>query len=138
MASDITDTDDELMYLDGFVGDDYEVEYYDDDLFVEQENKPLLMAQYPMAVEVNAHAAKSFPPERHLFVADGRCVLNAESLARVMVKNGTVSTMRLSTQEPLYYFPDYDDEKRYMDAHHIVIKKEDLLWGDHPFDDIAF
>lgn len=102
------------------------------------ENNHAMMARYPMAVKIDAREAESFPTERYLFIPDGRCVLHAEAWPQVMVKNGTVSMMRLSAYESLYYFPDYDDQKRYMSENGIVVKKEDLLPVVSPLDDIPF
>ncbi len=129
MADNITDSEDELMYLDGYVGE--EPDYYNDeyvgdsyvDTPVTTPKRASVMTQHPMAVKIAVNEAESFPTERYLFVADGYCVLNIESWPHVVVKNGKVSTMRMSVQDSLYYFPDSDDQQSYMNKQGIVVKK---------------
>jgi len=149
MSDDITDTDDERMYWDGYVGEEpdyYNEEYVGDDYNDTPVRKTIpvsRMAQNPMAVKIHVNRAADFPAERYLFVPDGRCVLNIEAWPHVLVKNDTVSTMRISAQDTLYYFPDCDDQQGYMNQQGIVVKKEDMLRDSRPSrnlddDDIPF
>lgn len=119
----------EVMFENGYVGDYYEDEddFIDDELPVACVKVKSPMMKYPMAVKISMYEAEFLAMERYLFVSDGCCVLNREAWPLITVKNVTVSTMRINAQDSLYYFPDFADQQSYLNEHHIVIKKEDML-----------